>query len=93
MTASLLPLSSRPLLPNGIAKLQVFFYLPDHPLLVAPPFLWETADHCPEFPRVHRFLRYWHKHLDAAIQEVILVHPLLDPQDPTKTFEIPSIIH
>jgi uncharacterized protein Usg len=64
------------LIPNGSAKVEIFYYFPDRPLLVAPPLIWEVDDYCPAFPRVHRFLRYWQAHIEAPIQEVVLVHPM-----------------
>ena len=33
-------------------------------------FTWQTADIRPEYPRVHRFLNYWHDNIEAVISEV-----------------------
>lgn len=33
-------------------------------------FIWQTADISPEYPRVHRFLNYWHDNIEAVISEV-----------------------
>ena len=33
-------------------------------------FIWQTADVRPEYPRVHRFLNYWHDNIEAVIAEV-----------------------
>ena len=33
-------------------------------------FIWQTADIRPEYPRVHRFLNYWHDNIEAVISEV-----------------------
>ena len=33
-------------------------------------FIWQPADIRPEYPRVHRFLNYWHDNIDAVISEV-----------------------
>ena len=33
-------------------------------------FVWQTKDVVPEIPRVHKFLDYWHKNIDAVISEI-----------------------
>lgn len=33
-------------------------------------FIWQTSDVRPEYPRVHRFLNYWHDNIEAVISEV-----------------------
>lgn len=33
-------------------------------------FYWQTEDLVPEIPRVHKFLTYWHEHINAVIKEV-----------------------
>ena len=33
-------------------------------------FIWQTADTRPEYPRVHRFLNYWHNNIEAVIEEI-----------------------
>ncbi|HEY5107149.1 MAG TPA: protein usg [Caulobacteraceae bacterium] len=48
---------------------EVLYYLPDHPTLLQS-FLWQTLDVAPEFPRVHRFLGFWRREIDAVIHSV-----------------------
>ena len=48
---------------------EVLYYLPDHPQLLQS-FTWQTLDDPPRFPRVHRFLQFWMKEIDAAIHSV-----------------------
>ena len=48
---------------------EVLYYLPDHPLILQS-FLWQTLDEAPEFPRVHRFLDFWRREVDAVIHSV-----------------------
>ena len=50
---------------------EVLYYLPDHPS-VLQRFLWQTLDLAPEFPRVHRFLDFWRREIDAVIHSVTL---------------------
>lgn len=48
---------------------EVLYYMPDHPALLQR-FLWQTLDLAPEFPRVHRFLGFWRREIDAVIHSV-----------------------
>lgn len=50
---------------------EVLYYLPDHPALLQR-FLWQTLDLAPEFPRIHRFLDFWRREIDAVIHSVTL---------------------
>ena len=48
---------------------EVLYYMPDHPRLLQS-FLWQTLDLAPEFPRVHQFLDFWRREIDAVIHSV-----------------------
>jgi uncharacterized protein Usg len=48
---------------------EVLYYMPAHPNLLQS-FLWQTLDQAPEFPRVHRFLEFWRREIDAVIHSV-----------------------
>lgn len=48
---------------------EVLYYMPAHPLLLQS-FLWQTLDQAPDFPRIHRFLEFWRREIDAAIHSV-----------------------
>jgi uncharacterized protein Usg len=50
---------------------EVLYYMPDHPKLIQS-FMWQTLDVAPEFPRVHRFLQFWMREIDAVIHSVSL---------------------
>ena len=50
---------------------EVLYYMPDHPKLLQS-FSWQTLDVAPEYPRVHRFLEYWRKEIQAVIHSVRL---------------------
>lgn len=54
-----------------LATAEVLYYLPDHPS-VLQTFLWQTLDLAPEYPRIHRFLDYWRREIDAVIHSVRL---------------------
>ena len=57
----------------------VVYYMPDYSNIVQE-FLWQTMDQPPKFQRVHSFLNYWHKNIDAMIHSIFLSaqtkHPL-----------------
>jgi uncharacterized protein Usg len=48
---------------------EVLYYMPDHPALLQR-FLWQTLDLPPEFPRVHKFLGFWRREINAVIHSV-----------------------
>ena len=48
---------------------EVIYYMPDHPDLLQR-FLWQTLDLPPEFPRVHKFLVFWRREIQAVIHSV-----------------------
>lgn len=58
---------------NGwrLATAEVLYYLPDHPSLLQS-FIWQTLDLAPAYPRIHRFLEFWRREIDAVIHSVQL---------------------
>jgi uncharacterized protein Usg len=48
---------------------EVLYYMPAHPALLQS-FLWQTLDQGPEFPRIHQFLDFWRREIDAVIHSV-----------------------
>ena len=57
---------------NTIVTLNVLYWMPDYNN-VLQEFIWQTSDIKPEYPRVHRFLNYWHNNIDAVISEVNII--------------------
>ena len=51
--------------------LRVYYFLPDYNNLVQE-FTWGTIDAIPEYPRINKFLKYWHSHIDAVIASIDL---------------------
>ena len=47
----------------------VLYYMPDSPALLQE-FVWQTLDLAPEFPRIHRFLDFWRREIEAVIHSV-----------------------
>lgn len=54
---------------SRLTTAEVLYFMPDHPALLQR-FLWQTDDFAPEFPRVHRFLEFWRREIDAVIHSV-----------------------
>jgi uncharacterized protein Usg len=50
---------------------EVLYYMPDHPALIQS-FIWQTLDLAPAYPRIHRFLDFWRREIDAVIHSVRL---------------------
>lgn len=48
---------------------EVIYYMPDHPSLLQR-FQWQTLDVGPDFPRIHQFLEFWRREIDAVIHSV-----------------------
>ena len=57
------------LIKNTIVTVSVFYWMPDYQN-VLQQFIWQTDDVRPEYPRVHKFLNYWHDNIEAVISEV-----------------------
>jgi uncharacterized protein Usg len=57
------------LIRNTIVTLNILYWMPDYNHILQE-FIWQTSDVRPEYPRVHRFLNYWHDNIEAVISEV-----------------------
>jgi uncharacterized protein Usg len=53
--------------------IQIYYYMPDYPS-VLNEFNWQTIDLYPRFPRIKRFLDYWHTDIEAVINTINLVY-------------------
>ena len=58
---------------DKLVSIQVYYHMPDH-VHIINEFVWQTEDILPNFPRSVKFIRYWHKNIDAVIQEAYLYH-------------------
>ena len=52
-----------------LITLNVYYWLPDYQNILQQ-FVWQTLDTKPKYPRVHKFLNYWHNNIDAIVNEV-----------------------
>ncbi|MES1200071.1 MAG: Usg family protein [Pseudomonadota bacterium] len=50
---------------------EVLYYMPDHPSLLQS-FVWQTLDLAPNYPRIHKFLEFWRREIEAVIHSVRL---------------------
>ena len=57
------------LIKNTIVTVSVFYWMPDYQNILQQ-FIWQTDDVRPEYPRVHKFLNYWHDNIEAVIEEI-----------------------
>ena len=55
----------------SMVTVNVLFFMPDQQHLVQE-FIWQTLDLRPKYPRVHKFLDFWRREIDAVIKEVII---------------------
>ncbi len=59
----------RQLTGGRLTTIDVIYYMPAHPSLLQE-FIWQTLDLAPDFPRMHRFLDFWRREIDAVIHSV-----------------------
>jgi uncharacterized protein Usg len=77
---------------NGwrLATAEVLYYMPDHPSLLQS-FVWQTLDLAPEYPRIHRFLNFWKREIDAVIHSVRLASG--ETLAPAKISSVDVLLH
>ncbi len=51
---------------------QILYHLPDHPSLLQT-YVWQEYDVAPRFPRLEKFLEFWHRTLDGKLHSVQVV--------------------
>jgi uncharacterized protein Usg len=71
---------------------EVLYYMPDHPKLLQS-FIWQTLDIAPDYPRVHRFLNYWRKEIEAVIHSVRLSTAGLVTPAPVRFADVVETLH
>jgi uncharacterized protein Usg len=59
------------LIGRRLTTAEVLYYMPAHPALLQS-FLWQTLDVAPDFPRIHSFLEFWRREIDAVIHSVTI---------------------
>jgi len=64
---------------NTIVTLNILYWMPDYEHILQQ-FIWQTSDIQPEYPRIHKFLNYWHDNIEATISEVYIAPHNRTPQ-------------
>ena len=70
---------------KSIVTLNILYWMPDHKNILQE-FIWQTKDVKPEYPRVHKFLNFWHDNIDAVISEVMLCDEYETSYRPVREF-------
>ena len=52
-----------------LVTLNVYYWMPDYENILQQ-FIWQTMDIKPKYPRIHKFLDYWHNNIDAIVNEI-----------------------
>ena len=52
-----------------LVTLNVYYWMPDYENILQQ-FVWQTMDIKPKYPRVHKFLDYWHNNIDDIVSEI-----------------------
>lgn len=55
--------------PFKLTTAEILYRMPDFPDLLQS-FVWQKLDTAPAFPKLHEFLDFWEKNLDAPIHSV-----------------------
>jgi|LUMW01.1.fsa_nt_gb uncharacterized protein Usg len=56
-----------------LTTVNVLYYRPQYNTLIQE-FIWQTMDRQPHYPRIHKFLNFWHKEINTVIKEVIIMN-------------------
>ena len=54
---------------KSLVTLNITYYRLDYRSILQE-FIWQTMDVKPKYPRVQKFLNYWHNNIDAIINEI-----------------------
>ena len=52
-----------------LVTLNVYYWMPDYENILQQ-LVWQTMDVKPKYPKVHKFLDYWHNNIDAIVNEI-----------------------
>ena len=57
----------------SLTTAEILYRLPDHPSLLQS-YVWQDYDEHPRFPRLKKFLDFWHTNLDGKLFQVRVAH-------------------
>ena len=52
-----------------LVTLNVYYWMPDYENILQQ-LVWQTMDVKPKYPKVQKFLNYWHNNIDAIVNEI-----------------------
>ena len=52
-----------------LVTLNVYYWMPDYDNILQQ-FVWQTMDVNPKYPRINKFLDYWHNNIEAIVSEI-----------------------
>ena len=52
-----------------LVTLNVYYWMPDYDNILQQ-FVWQTMDVKPKYPRINKFLDYWHNNIEAIVREI-----------------------
>ena len=52
-----------------LVTLNVYYWMPDYENILQQ-MVWQTIDVKPKYPRINKFLDYWHNNIDAVVSEI-----------------------
>jgi uncharacterized protein Usg len=57
----------------GLTTASILYRLPDFPDLLQT-FVWQRYDVAPQFPELQRFIDFWQREIEGALQSVTVAH-------------------
>ena len=64
-----------------LATANIYFHLPDHPLILQT-YVWQEFDLHPNFPALRKFLRFWDRNLEGKLHSVKIASVPLTTESP-----------
>jgi uncharacterized protein Usg len=57
----------------GLTTASILYRMPDFPAMLQT-FVWQQYDVAPDFPELHRFLRFWEREIEGSLHSVTVAH-------------------
>ena len=65
----------------SLTTAEILYRMPDH-LSILQSYVWQDYDRHPEYPKLHKFLEFWSKNLEAPLFQVRVAHNrLISPRE------------
>lgn len=63
--------SEERIIPYRLTTAEIIYHMPDHPN-VLQNFIWQGLDIDPDYPVLHRFLRFWQDNIEGRLHTVTI---------------------